>query len=33
MKARVVVVDAQGTTSWAGESPRPAGIEHDWSTP
>jgi cytidine deaminase len=30
---RVVVVDAQGSTSWAGDTPRPAGIEHDWSTP
>lgn len=28
---RVVVVDAQGAASWAGEAPRPAGIERDWS--
>ncbi|MEV0132033.1 cytidine deaminase [Dactylosporangium sp. NPDC050688] len=28
---RVVVVDAQGGTSWAGDTPRPAGIEQDWS--
>jgi cytidine deaminase len=28
---RVIVVDAQGTASWAGDTPRPAGIEHDWS--
>ncbi|GAA0739129.1 cytidine deaminase [Dactylosporangium roseum] len=29
---RVVVIDAQGTASWAGDTPRPAGIEQDWST-
>ncbi|GAA3292019.1 hypothetical protein GCM10020218_066050 [Dactylosporangium vinaceum] len=29
---RVVVVDAQGTASWAGDTPRPAGIEQDWSS-
>ncbi|WP_432834991.1 cytidine deaminase [Dactylosporangium sp. CA-092794] len=29
---RVVVVDAQGTASWAGDTPRPAGIERDWSS-
>jgi cytidine deaminase len=29
---RVVVVDALGTTSWAGDTPRPAGIEQDWSS-
>jgi cytidine deaminase len=29
---RVVVVDAQGTASWAGDTPRPTGIERDWST-
>jgi cytidine deaminase len=28
---RVVVVDAQGTASWAGDTPRPNGIEQDWS--
>jgi cytidine deaminase len=30
---RVVVVDARGTASWAGDTPRPAGIEQDWSMP
>ena len=30
---RVIVVDAQGSTSWAGNSSRPAGIHQDWSTP
>jgi cytidine deaminase len=29
---RVVVVDAQGTASWAGDTPRPTGIERDWSS-
>ncbi|GAA2389349.1 cytidine deaminase [Dactylosporangium salmoneum] len=29
---RVVVVDGQGNTSWAGDTPRPAGIERDWSS-
>ncbi|MET7425606.1 cytidine deaminase [Dactylosporangium sp. NPDC005555] len=28
---RVVVVDAQGTSRWAGDTPRPAGIDQDWS--
>jgi cytidine deaminase len=29
---RVVVVDAQGVASWAGDTPRPAGIEQNWSS-
>ncbi len=27
---RVVVVDASGTTAWAGGGDRPVGIEKDW---
>src|SRR5690242_9964598 len=30
--SRVIVVDATGTTAWAGTGARPGGIEKDWSS-